>query len=100
MVNLRLHRGYRLPAIRNRKVGQQFVGPLQITRRIDKLAYKLDIPRNWKIHPVVSVAHLEPATTQDMDPFRRPRPNHPGPVFVEGDTETDKSYEIETLLSK
>ena len=29
-VNLRLHRGYRLPAIQNRNLGQQFVGPLKI----------------------------------------------------------------------
>lgn len=64
MVNLRLHRGYTLPAIRNKKLQQQFIEPLRVTRRIGKLAYELDIPTNWKIHPIVSIAHLEPASSQ------------------------------------
>lgn len=33
-VNLRLHRDYMLPAIKNRKLGQQFVGPLRVVKRI------------------------------------------------------------------
>ena len=65
-----------------------------------KLAYELEIPKSWGIHPVISVAHLEPATTQKNDPFHEERPDHPGPVFVEGDTETSKSYEVESIVGK
>jgi hypothetical protein len=32
----------------------------RVLERIGNLAYRLDIPPNWKIHPVISVAHLEP----------------------------------------
>ena len=98
MVNLRLHRGYILPVITNEKLQQQFVGPLRIKRGIGPLAYELDIPPTWKIHPVVSIAHLEPASTQADDPYNRTRPNHPGSVYVEGDTETYKSYELQAIL--
>lgn len=100
MVNLRLHKGYILPAIKNKKLQQQFVGPVRVKRRVGRLAYELDIPPHWKIHPVISIAHLEPASTQVEDPYDRARPDHPGQVYVEGDTETSKSYKIEALLGK
>ncbi len=30
-------------------------------RKVGQLAYKIDIPGHWKIHPVISTTHLEPA---------------------------------------
>ena len=99
-VNLRLHRRYRLPAIQNRKLGQQLVDPLRIKRQVGKLAYELEIPKNWKIHPVISVAHLESVTIREYDPFHRDRPDHSRLVFVEGNTETSKSYEVEVIVGK
>ena len=36
----------------------------------------------------------------ETNPFSRLRPNYPNSVFVEGDTPTLKSYEIERLLNK
>ncbi len=86
MVNLRLHRGYTLPGLKdlNRKLAQQFVGPLRVLERIGRLAYRLAIPETWAIHNVISVAHLEPATSIDEDPYSRPRPDHPEAVEVDG----------------
>ena len=98
MVNLRLHRGYTLPSLvgQNRKLGQQFGGPLRVTERVGQLAYRLDIPTTWRIHDVISVAHLEPASTND--PYRRPRPEHPDAVITSSDTAPE--WEIERLLRK
>ena len=62
MVNIRLHRGYKLPSLVSRKYAPLFTGPFRVVKRIGRLAYKLDIPTDWKIHPVISVAHLEPAS--------------------------------------
>lgn len=95
-VNLRLHRGYTLPGIQNKKLGQQFVGPLLVKERIGRLAYRLDLPDSWKIHDVVSIAHLEPAYTDD--PYRRPRPSHPDAVVTSPDAEPE--WEIERLIRK
>ena len=52
---------------------------------------------NRKINPVLNIAQLEPSA----DPAAgRPRFDHPGSLFVEGDTDTDKSFEVERLLDK
>ena len=51
----------------------------------------------WKIHDVILIAHLEPATSNN--PYQRPHPDHPPAVTVDGAT-TDDHYEIEQLLHK
>jgi len=70
----------------------------QLKLPIGRLAYKLDIPRHWRVHPVFSVAQLE--TCPEGDPYDRPRPDHPVTVLVKGDSNTQKSYEIDRLLNK
>ena len=103
---LRLHRGYDIPATKltGRKYGLQFVGPFRVVERIGKLAYRLDIPDTWKVHPVFSVAQLEACPDPQDDPYQKdrpvPRPDEPPPVFVEGDTPTSKSYELAKILNK
>jgi len=98
-VYLRLHRGYSIPSATNRKLGLQRAGPFEIIEPIGRLAYRLRIPDHWRVHNVFAIDHLEPATPGD-DPFLRSRPDLPGPVYVEGDTEYSKSYEIERLVDK
>jgi hypothetical protein len=96
---IRLHKGYKLPAIKSKKISQQRCGPFPILQRYGRLAYRLDIPKHWRIHDVFSIAHLEPAP-KTKDPYNRPRPEHPDSVFVEGDTEYYKSWEIEKIIDK
>lgn len=95
LVNIRLHRGYRVPSITSKKLGQQLVGPFKVLERIGRLAYRLQLPHVMQIHDVISIAHLEPATDPAEDPYRRRRLRAP-PVVVDGETE----YEIERLLQK
>ena len=101
---LRLHRGYNVPATKltGRKYGLQFVGPFKILERIGRLAYRLDIPDSWNVHPIFSVAQLEPCPDPKDDPYDRPapRPDEPPSVFVEGDTPDLKSYELDRILNK
>jgi len=75
---LRLHRGYHVPGLKNRnvKIEQQFAGPFKILERVGRLAYRIELPRNMSIHPVISIAHLEPAPDPAMDPFKRPFSQH------------------------
>lgn len=95
LVNLRLHRGYRVPGITSKKIGPQLVGPFRILERIGRLAYRLELPDNMLIHDVISVAHLEPATDPQADPYQRHRIQAPA-VVVDGYEE----FEIEKLLQK
>jgi hypothetical protein len=95
---LRLHHGYTIPGLHNKKLSNQRVGPFNIVRKVGNLAYELSLPPNMKIHPVVSIAHLEPA--KGPDPYQRARPNHPPPVEVENPTTNEApSYEIERLAA-
>lgn len=100
-VLLRLHKGYSIPssAILGRKLSQQYAGPFQITERIGTLAYRLAIPLSWKVHPIFSVAHLEPASPSATDPYQRTAPPPPA-IHVDGDTDLAKSYEIERIVTK
>lgn len=99
---LRLHKGYSLPSTVGitKKLTQQYVGPIFILERIGRLAYKLDITPDWRIYPVFSVVQLEPASPPTSDPFNRPHPTNPPPVFVDDDTNTLKSFEVERLPNK
>ena len=72
-VMLRLHDGYYLPGNPPRKYSQQRAGPWTVKRRVGDLAYELDFSANYRIHPVVSVAHLRPCKS-DQDPFNRTIP--------------------------
>lgn len=98
---LRLHKGYSIPSAVSKKLDQQYVGPFRIIERIGKLAYKLDIPHDWRIHPVFTIAQIEPAPNPAEDPYERPRPDHPPPVEgTPGDTNELRSWELERTLNK
>ena len=98
---LRLHKGYNIPSTASvkRVLGQQYVGPFDIIRKVGFQAYELAIPNHWKIHPVITVAMLEPAP-QGPDPYERPLPDRPDSVYVEGDNDEYKSWEIQRLLNR
>lgn len=89
-VYLRLGTGYKLRGIPKAKLGLQRVGPFLIIAKVGKLAYKLQLPEQWKIHPVISVAQLEP---YKEDPFARQQPPPPA-VTIEGEEE----YELEAIV--
>ena len=97
---LRLHKGYSIPSTANvtNKLSQQYIRPFRIIEKVGRLAYRLQLPEHWTIHPVFTVAQLEP--WQGPDPFNRPHPNEPPSVFVEGDNDVWKSWELDKLLNK
>ena len=71
----------------------------EVLDRVGKLAYRLDIPTESRIHPVISVAHLEPAPEGD-DPWERePTSNEHLPTTDERFPE-DTVYEVERILAK
>ena len=68
-------------------------GPFPIIRRHGKLAYEIKLPDYLKkIHPIISIEHLEPAP---QDPYNRDE-TEPGPIMVDGEAR----YIIEKILAR
>lgn len=83
-----------------KKLTQQYVGTFLILERVGCLAYKLDVPSNKKIYPVFSIAQLELAAALASNFFHRLRLLQPSSVFMDGNTDVFKSFEIHRLLNK
>lgn len=52
---LLLNHGYQLPGKPNRKQSPQRCVPFSVKHRVGRLAYGLELPENWIIHPVISL---------------------------------------------
>jgi len=64
--------------ITRNKLSQQKLPPYEILEvHSNGRAVRLDIPSSLKIHPVVSIQHLEPAPPPGEDPFKRGPPGSP-----------------------
>lgn len=55
----------------NHKLSYRFFGPYRIMQRVGTVAYRLDLPPDAKIHPVVHVSqlkqHIPPSAISDTD---------------------------------
>lgn len=91
-VYLKLHDGYHLPGKPPRKWSQQRASPFTVLDKIGPLAYKLDIPPTWRIHNVISVAHLSPGP-DGPDPYNREQPE-PERLQVDG----EEQYKVEKIV--
>ena len=74
-----------------RKLSKRFVGPFFITKKIGPMAYELELPQTWKIHPIFPTNLLRHfrASTWSTDQES---------AVDELELEDDRSYEIEKLL--
>lgn len=99
-VYLRLYDGYNISANmgKNKKQGQRYTGPFEITECVGRLAYHLNLPAHWCIHNVINIAFLEPAAKGD-DPFNCSKPA-PGAVHDERFPEDQDRYDVDRILAK
>ena len=99
-VYLHLYNGYNISANmgKNKKQGQRYTGPFEITECISHLAYHLNLPAHWCIHNVINIAFLEPAAKGD-NPFNHTKPA-PGAVYNERFPEDQDCYNIKQILAK
>ena len=70
-INLNRH-GFKLPSMVKAKLSQQRVGPFEILEKVGRgNAFKLKLRPTFRIHDVISIAHLEPPPKPGSDPFER-----------------------------
>jgi hypothetical protein len=68
LVKLQPYRQQSVALRKNQKLGMRYFVPFEIIACVGKVAYKLKLPENAKIHPVFHVSQLKPfkGTTQDQ----------------------------------
>ena len=81
-----------------KKLTQQYVGPFQVIERVDRLAYRLAVHEDWRVHPIFNIWQLDSCSSPHEDPSRRLRPRHIPPMSA--NEEGTKNYEVERLLNK
>jgi hypothetical protein len=93
---LRLHHEYFISDSKNmiKKISTQYVESFKVVQRIKRLAYRLAIFEDWKIHSVFSIAQLESAFDSAQNLYNRLRSTHSSSMI------DSQNYEIERLLNK
>ena len=82
-----IHVNQHLPS----KLCRHWIGPYQVARVISPVAYGLDLPPTWWIHPVFHVSNLKRFhRSEEFEREERP----PSPIVVDGEEE----YEMEAIL--
>ena len=79
----------------SKKIGLQLLSLFRINTRIGRRADQLELPDNIRIHSVISVAYLKPATHPILNPYQRRRPP-PSAVVTDG----EEKYEVDRLVRK
>lgn len=83
-----------------KKLTQQYIKPFHILEKIGRLAYKLDVPSDWRVYPVFFVTQLKPVLPLAKGLIAKPFPSNLPLIFIKDDTNKLKSFEIEKLLNK
>lgn len=99
---LRFYKNYSIPSLTGviKKLTQQYVGPFQINKRVRFLVYRLKIRDDQRIYPVFLITQLELASKPSNNLFWHSHLYHLLAMFVDVDTNSFKSFEINRLLNK
>jgi len=81
-----------------RKLLPRYYGPYKITKVLSDVAYELELPKHFKIHPVIHVSHLKANEDGSLDFPTRPAYKAPPPPIIQGeDDDAEEYFQIEAL---
>jgi len=72
------------------KFTRRFDGPFEVIEHIGPVAYCIRLPHSYDIHPVLSIAHLEPYKSTDGDTR----------IGLERLRENIREYEVEEVIAQ
>jgi hypothetical protein len=73
------------------KLGQRRYGPFKILKRLSDAVYRVELPKQWKIH---NVFHADLITPYKETELHGPNFTRPPPDLIDGEEE----YEVEKIL--
>ena len=98
-IYLRLHKKYSLSNNHSKKLSTQRCDSFIIKKRVERLAYELELSSTWRVHSVISMTQLK-SVLKSSDSYNRFRSNYFDSVHVEENTKNNKFYEVEKILNK
>jgi hypothetical protein len=75
-----------------RKLQPRYYGPFRVTKVVSEVAYKLELPPHFKVHPVIHISHLKANQHGSQDFPSRPEYKSPPPAIIVGEGETAEEY--------
>jgi hypothetical protein len=99
---LRLHKEYNISAtkILEKKLSQQYADLFKILKKVENLAYRLEISNHWRIHSVISIAQLESMSDSIKNSYSRSRSKESDSIEMKEDIVKIRSYEINRLINR
>jgi hypothetical protein len=82
-----------LPLATPKKFTPKHVGPFKVLGKIRNTSYKLQLPRQWRIHPVFHESRLTPFIPPSCPQQKKAPP--PTPELIGGELQ----YEIEAIIA-
>jgi len=76
----------------NKKLKPRKLGPYKIIKKVSPVSYKLDLPKNIRIYPIIHVSEFEPYYEDHFERIKEPPP----PIIINDEEE----YEVEEILDK
>ena len=70
-----------------RKLLPRYYGPYKVVKVFSDVAYQLDLPAHFKIHPVIHVSHLKANADGSQDFPHRPEYQAPPPPIIHGNVD-------------